>query len=357
MSDPTVSPQAAKRQQQREQRRADAAALAGASGPPPGPIAPRLTHQAQVLHSAFPPDLIREGKIERQAGPGNRGYFEPALFARNPQHGRTVSRIVDHLAQSFDAHGQQEPILARLINEEDRQLWPNEIDQSVLFLIVDGHQRCAAVAASSLERVWAEIVLPDEGESPIEYRRRCLTLSSIKMMQSQAYDIFDKVNQVKIWMAEFGVPQLPTKRELAETFHISPTEAQRIRTVTRLASAVEQRIRDLENKPADEVIAMIASFPEAEQVDAYERLGRLPVSQARRVLKEDRAPETPARYVGRPRNYTYRLRDPDSDIVAVVTRLTPEQWKAKGGTRHFWQSIQEIGHSREHQDRLKSDLD
>jgi hypothetical protein len=158
-------------------------------------------------------------------------------------------------------------------------------------------------------------------------------------------------------MIEFGVPELPSKRDLAETFQISPTEAQRIRTVTRLEPAVEQRIKEANNKPADEVVAMIAAFPPEEQMTAYERLGALPVSQARAVLKDERtsgdAPATP----GRPRNYVYLVRDPDSDIVAIHTRLTPEQWKAKGGTNHFWQSVQKIGHSREHQDRLKDDLD
>jgi hypothetical protein len=82
---------------------------------------------------------------------------------------------------------------------------------SQLFFLIDGHQRCAAAALARLPMVWAEVVLPRESESDGDYRRRCLTMASIKMMQSQAYDIFDKVNQVKIWMAEFSVPLSPVE--------------------------------------------------------------------------------------------------------------------------------------------------
>jgi hypothetical protein len=358
MPEATVSPRELQRQEQREQRRAQAAALAGAGGAPATvDFTPRLSHQARVLQQAFPPSLVEQGLVERQTGQANRGLFDPELFARNPQHGRVVERIVNQIAQSFSAHGQQEPILARLITQADRELWPETAGSDQLFFIVDGHQRCAAVAGSSLDRVWAEIVLPEDGESPADYRRRCLTMASIKMMQSQAYDIFDKVNQVKIWMLEFAVNQLPSKRELSATFHISGTEAQRIRTVTRLAPAVEAHIKQADNKPADEVIAMIASYPMDEQMDAFERLGKMPVSQARQLIKEEKATVTPTPVSGRPRNYIYRLNDPDNDIVSVVTRLTPEQWKARGGTRHFWECVQKIGHDREHQDHLKDDLD
>jgi len=346
-----------KRQQQREQRRAKAAALASGSDTEVLSATPRLSHEAQVVKLAFPPALIQEGRITRQSGQTNRGHFAPELFAANPQHGRTVSRIVEQLARSFDAHGQQEPILARLITASDRKLWPEAAGRSQLFFIIDGHQRCAAIPSSTLDQLWAEVVLPEDGESEVDYRRRCLTMASIKMMQSQAYDVFDKVQQVKIWMAEFGVPQLPSKRELAKTFHISATEAQRIRTVTRLDPKVESKIKEAQAKPADEVIAMIANFPLEGQLSAYERLGKLPVSQARALLKREKQASLTSKAPGRPHNYVYRINDPESDIVSIITRLTPEQWKAKGGTSHFWQSVQKIGHSREHQDRLKADLD
>jgi hypothetical protein len=92
-------------------------------------------------------------------------------------------------------------------------------------------------------------------------------------------------------------------------------------------------------------------------MQAFERLGRLPVSQARAMIKSERGPPVPVPSTGRPRNYVYRLNDQANDIVTIITRLTPEQWKQKGGTRAFWQAIQKIGHSRDHQDRLKEDLD
>jgi len=353
----TARPVHQKRQEQREERRAQAAALASADNAEALDLAPRLSHEAHLVKLAFPPALIQDGRITRQSGQTNRGHFAPELFAANPQHGRTVSRIVEQLARSFDAHGQQEPILARLVTETDRKLWPDAASDSQLFFIIDGHQRCKAISSSTLDRLSAEIVLPEEGESEVDYRRRCLTMASIKMMQSQAYDVFDKVQQVKIWMAEFGVPQLPSKRELAKTFHISATEAQRIRTVTRLDPKVEDKIKETDTKPADEVIAMIANFPLEGQLSAYERLGKLPVSGARALLKREKQAALTTKAPGRPHNYVYRVKDPESDIVSIITRLTPEQWKAKGGTGHFWQSIQKIGHSRDHQDRLKADLD
>jgi len=346
-----------KRQQQREDRRAKAAALASGDNAEALDLAPRLSHEAQVVKLAFPPALIQEGRITRQSGQTNRGHFAPEFFAANPQHGRTVSRIVEQLARSFDAHGQQEPILARLITDADRKLWPEAANSARLFFIIDGHQRCKAISSSTLDQLWAEIVLPDEEESEVDYRRRCLTMASIKMMQSQAYDVFDKVQQVKIWMAEFGVPQLPSKRELAKTFHISATEAQRIRTVTRLDPEVECKIKEADTKPADEVIAMIANFPLEGQLSAYERIGKLPVSEARALLKREKQAALTTKAPGRPHNYIYRVNDSESDIISIITCLTPEQWKAKGGTAHFWQSVQKIGHSREHQDRLKADLD
>ncbi len=358
MTDATTAPLRQQRQLQRDERRARTAAIAS-GGTPVETLAfqPRLSFQAQVLQRAFPPALVADGHVVRQPGDPNRGHFAPALFARNPQHGRTVNRIVEQLARSFAAHGQQESILARLITETDRRLWPDVANDSQIFFIIDGHQRCAAATLAGLPMVWAEVVLPRESESDGDYRRRCLTMASIKMMQSQAYDIFDKVNQVKIWMAEFSMPQLPSKAELADMFHISATEAHRIRTVTRLRPEIEERIKAADNKPADEVIAIIASFPEDEQLAAFERFGTLPVSQARTLLQQEKGPAESGRAPGRPQNYVYRVSDPESDIVAILTRLSPEQWKAKGGTTHFWQTIQRIGHSRQHQDRLKADLD
>jgi hypothetical protein len=38
-------------------------------------------------------------------------------------------------------------------------------------------------------------VLPHEGENDVNYGRRALLRASIKMMHSQAYDIFDKVTR------------------------------------------------------------------------------------------------------------------------------------------------------------------
>jgi hypothetical protein len=294
-----------------------------------------------------------------EPGRPNRGYFDPTLFARNPQHGRLVQRLVDQISLSLDAHGQQEALLARLITEGDRSRWPDHFEPGQLFLIIDGHQIHAAMDSSRLSLVLAEIVFPEGGESDTAYRRRCLKRASIKMMSSQAHDIFDKVNQVRIWMEEFRRPELPSKRELADTFKISPTEAQRIRTAARLAPEISERIRSLPNPPADEVICMIASYPPDQQHGAFRKLHALPVATARRLLKrEQEAVNAEQRAVaGRPPNYVYRLRDPESPIVSIATSLTPQQWKQRGGVRFFWEAIQRIGHSRTHQDRLMEDLD
>ena len=210
---------------------------------------------------------------------------------------------------------------------------------------------------SKLKTLRVELMLPHEGEDDLTYSRRALLRASIKMMHSQAYDIFDKVNQYQIWKDEFALEK-PKDAEVADYFEISRTEAQRLKVVAQLDPKVAQEIVNSDRRPADEVVFAIANRPVEAHGKAYKEFGHLTVAAVRDLLKEEEGRGTAAKVTGpgRPRNYVLSVRDEESNITYVSTALTPEQWRRRGGAKAFWESIRTLAHSKEIQDRIKSDL-
>ncbi len=60
-----------------------------------------------------------------------------------------VDRNLDTLAESLNAHGQQEPIVARLITETDRQRWPDAFSERQILLILNRAWRAALLPAGT----------------------------------------------------------------------------------------------------------------------------------------------------------------------------------------------------------------
>lgn len=306
----------------------------------------------------MPGNLIEQGLIEiPQSGQATRiGLYHPSLLAPNPQRGRVIDRGLDELAATLNEHGQQQPIVARLITETDRKRWPDALDSKQVLLIVQGHRMFFAQPRSQLKMLRVELMLPEEGEDELAYSRRGLRRAAIKMMHSQGYDIFDKVNQYMIWRAEFALEK-PKDKDVADYFDISRTEAQRIKTVSQLDQSVAQKIINDDKRPADEIVYMIASRPVHEHEQAYKDFGHLTVASARRLLKDDKkAADTKVTGAGRPRNYVVSIRDEESDIGYIATSLTADQWRQRGGAKAFWEAISRLAHSRELQDRVDSEL-
>jgi hypothetical protein len=275
----------------------------------------------------------------------------------NPQRGRVVDREIDALAASLDAHGQQEPIVARLITETDRQRWPGTFNDGQLLMILKGHRILAAQPKSKLTLLKVELLLPQEGEDELAYSRRALRRASIKMMHSQGYDIFDKVNLYEVWRDEFALAA-PKDRDVAAYFDISRSEAQRIKAVSTLDREISQEIINAEKRPADEVVFLIANRPPQEQRHAFEQFGRLTVAAARKVaaFAEPGKPEKPIQGTGRPRNFVLSIQDEDLPIAYISTGLTAQEWKRRGGAKAFWKAIQQLVNRKDIQDRLSDQL-
>lgn len=355
MASTTNASRIEKRRQQRDERRQSVAETVR-QAPEVMPAATSASHVATVLSKAAPRELIAEGMIEMpQGGQPRTALYDPVLLAPNPQRGRVVDRGLDELAKTLDEHGQQEPLVARLITDTDRQRWPDAFTQKQVLLILKGHRLYFAQSRSRLRKLRVELMLPDEGEDDLTYSRRGLQRAAIKMMHSQSYDIFDKVNQYRVWLDEFALEK-PKDTEVAGYFDVSRTEAQRLRAVSQLDNDVAQRIINSERRPADEIIHIIANRPVHEHEDAWKRFGNLTVSAARRMLSEEKKADTKVEGTGRPRNYVISIRDDDSDIAYIATRLTPQQWKERGGARSFWEAVRKTAHSSKLQDRLSSDL-
>lgn len=343
------------RQQANDRRKLKAAEVLGTDAGQA--VAPRQSFGAQVLNQALPLDLVRNGQIsiDPQGRPQVAAY-DPSLLAPNPQRGRVVDRGLDELAQSLDAHGQQEPVLARLITATDRERWPDGFGKDQILIILKGHRIFHALPQTKLKKVCVELMLPAEGESDVSFARRALQRASVKMMHSQGYDIFDKVNLYQIWKSEFALEK-PKDADIADYFEISRPEAQRLKVVSTLDPKLAQEIINADRRPADEVVFHIANRPPQEQREAFKRYGHMTVSDMRRALTEERSP--PAAKVtgaGRPRNYVFAVRTDESPLTYISTELSPLQWKHRGGARAFWKAIQELGNSREVQARLKEDL-
>jgi hypothetical protein len=346
---------AERRRQQTDERRKKTAALVATDAPATGT---QLSFAAQTLTRAFPQDLIREGAIRFDPqGQPRVGTYAPALLAPNPQRGRVADRDLDVLAASLNADGQQEPIVARLITDTDRKRWPDAFSDRQLLVILKGHRIFFAQPKTKLAFLKVELLLPQDGEDDLAYSRRALRRAAIKLMHSQGYDIFDKVNQYEIWRTEFALPK-PKDQDVAAYFDISRTEAQRIKTVAKLDDDVARDIVNAERRPADEVIFLIANRPPEEHRDAFERFGELTVTAARKLagLEQPGKPEHKLTGPGRPRNYVLAVKDEDIPIAYISTDLTTQEWQRRGGARAFWDSIRELVNRRDLQDRLTDDL-
>ncbi len=345
-----------RRQQSLERRQHVAAEVMG--GDDTALTAPKLSFAAEVLQRALPREAIERGSITFDGASQPRvAQYDPSLLAPNPQRGRIVDRHLDKLAASLDTVGQQETIIARLITDTDRQRWPDAFAERQILLVLKGHRIYFAQPKSKLKTLRVELMLPQEGEDDLTYSRRALLRASIKMMHSQAYDIFDKVNQYQIWKDEFALEK-PKDAEVASYFEISRTEAQRLKVVAQLDPEVGQQIINSERRPADEVVFAIANRPVEEQGKAYQEFGHLTVATVRKLLKEEegRGAATKVTGPGRPRNYFFSVKDEESNITYISTSLTREQWKRRGGAKAFWESVRALAYSREIQDRISEDL-
>lgn len=351
---PSLTPAEKRRQQTDERRRAVAATIVTA---PDQSSSNRMSFLAETFARVFPQDLVERGLINRPAGQSPVGLYHPSLLAPNPQRGRVVDRELDVLAASLDQYGQQEPIVARLITTTDRSRWPKQFSDTQMLLILKGHRIFFAQPKSTLSMLRVELMLPMEDEDDLTYSRRALRRASIKLMHSQGYDIFDKVNQYDVWRQEFALEQ-PKDTDVAAYFDISRTEAQRLKIVANLDQKVAQEIINGEYRPADEVIVAIANRPPDEQRTAYKEMGQMTVAEVRKFLKESRPtpPESAVTGAGRPRNFVLAIKDEGAPITYISTGLTREQWKRRGGAKAFWKEIQNLVNRKEIQDRLGEDL-
>lgn len=330
-----------RRQRTLERRKHTAAELLQS----PGDIALRPTQSfaAQTITQALPRELLDRGLIGfDQGGRPLVASYDPSLLAPNPQRARLEDRGLEEMAASLDEHGQQQPIIARLITPTDRRRWPEAFKADQIILILHGHRIHAAQPKTKLEKLRAELMLPAEGESDLDYIRRGLRRASVKMMHSQSYDIFDKVHLYMIWREEFSLPD-PKDSHVAKYFEISRTEAQRVKAVANLDPEVRDDILKMEKRPAEEVVFTIANRPVEQHRDAYRRLGSLTVS-ALRQMKELQSAPTPqiSAAAGRPRNYSVTLTAEQSPIATITTHLTPKEWKRRGGSRAFWHELKKL---------------
>jgi hypothetical protein len=346
---------AARRQQQRDERRRQTAAVVTTDAPAKGT---QLSFVARTLSRFFPQELVAEGAVRFDPqGQPRVGLFDPSLLSPNPQRGRVADRGLVELAASLDVDGQQEPILARLITDTDRQRWPDAFNERQILLILKGHRIFFAQPKSKLAMLRVELLVPEEDDNDLTYSRRALRRASIKMMHSQSYDIFDKVNLYDVWRSEFTLTQ-PKEQEVAAYFDISRSEARRIKTVANLDDAIAQDIINAEERPADEVVYLIANRPPEQQREAYQRFGHLTVAAARKIAAFEQMgkPDKPVAGAGRPRNFVLSVQDEESPIAYISTSLTAHEWKRRGGAREFWKAIQALGNDRAFQDRLTDEL-
>lgn len=351
---PSLTPAEKRRQQTDERRRQLAAAVVTTSD---DTQSARMSFLGETFNRVFPVDLVERGLISRNAPQSPNGLYHPSLLATNPQRGRVVDRELDVLSESLKRYGQQEPIVARLITQTDRARWPEHFTETQILLILKGHRIFFAQQKSGLSMLRVELMLPMENEDDLSYSRRALQRASIKLMHSQGYDIFDKVNQYDIWRQEFSLEQ-PKDGEVAAYFDISRPEAQRLKIVANLDRTVAQEIINGDYRPADEVIVAIANRPPEEQHQAYKQMGQMTVAEVRKYLKAEHPtpPESKVTGAGRPRNFVLAIRDEGAPITFISTGLTPLQWKRRGGSKAFWNEIRKLVNRKEIQDRLKDDL-
>lgn len=351
---PSLTPAEKRRQQTDERRRQLASTVATSVDDTQNA---RMSFLAETFTRAFPQDLVERGLVSRGAGQVPLGLYHPSLLAGNPQRGRVVDRELEVLAESLNRYGQQEPVVARLITATDRARWPTHFTETQILLILKGHRIFFAQPKSKVEMLRVELMLPLENEDDISYSRRALQRASIKMMHSQGYDIFDKVNQYDIWRQEFSLEQ-PKDSEVAGYFDISRSEAQRLKIVANLDQKIAQEIINGDYRPADEVIVAIANRPPDEQKQAYKQMGQMTVAEVRKFLKEEHPtpPESKVTGAGRPRNFVLAIRDEGAPITFISTGLTALQWKRRGGAKAFCEEVRRLVNRKEIQERLREDL-
>ncbi len=319
---------------------------------------PNQSFAAQTVSQALPRELLDRGLITfDQHGRPLVASYDRTLLAPNPQRGRLEDRGLDELAASLNDHGQQEPIIARLLTPSDRRRWPDAFRSDQIILILHGHRIYAAQPKSKLDKLRVELMLPEEGETDLDYIRRGLRRASVKMMHSQSYDIFDKVHLYMVWREEFALPE-PKDTEVAKYFEISRTEAQRVKTVANLDPDVRDDMLKSEKRPADEVVYTIANRPAEEHRSAYKQFGHLTVSALRKIqqLEAPTATTPQISAAGRPRNYAFTLTADESPIATITTHLTPKEWKRQGGARAFWFALKKLAGHPQVRERLHDDL-
>src|SRR5260370_906970 len=119
---PAPPPPPARRRLQTLARRKQAAEVVP---DPSRALRPAQSFAAQTLSQALPRELLDRGLIAfDQHGRPVVATYDPSLLAQNPQRGRLEDRGLDELAASLDEHGQQEPVIARLLTPTDRRRWP-----------------------------------------------------------------------------------------------------------------------------------------------------------------------------------------------------------------------------------------
>ncbi len=350
MAPPSAVSRAEQRRQQSKERRA--AVAAEVVEPSTALARPALSFAGATLVKAMPRELLDTGLISfGELAQVRVANYDRALLAPNPQRGRLEDRGLDELAASLDRHGQQEPIVARLITPLDRKRWPREFKPEQILLILKGHRLYQALPKTRLRKLRVELMLPLDGESDLDYSRRALRRASIQMMHSQGYTIFDKVHLYLIWRDEFALKE-PKDQEVAGYFEISRTEAQRVKVVAQLDPAVATKIQRSPRPVADEIVFTIANRPREEQRVAYERYGHLTVAAMRQLLQRERQAPPADAEAGRPPNFSLRVAVDGNPVVHVTTNLTARQWRRRGGTKAFWQAVRELSHSKDLNDRL-----
>lgn len=321
--------------------------------------APTISSAAQAIQQAFPSDLVAAHVIEYDARNQPKvALYDPALLAPNPQRARIIDRNLEELAKSLDQHGQQEPVLARLITNADRQRWPDQFSDKQLLVILKGHRIYhASLQAKSMRKLRVELMLPLDGESEADYRRRAFMRAGVKLMHSVEYTVFDKVNLYRHWLEEFALDG-PSDAEAAVHFEISKAQAVRLRVIAGLDPEIEREIVESGKVPADEVIYHIANRPPPEQHSAYQRYGSLNRAQLRRFLdQEKRTQQTKRSYAaGRPHNFAFVVKDESSPITAIQTCVTPKAWQERGGAKAFLKELKMLLDRPDVQEQLQREL-
>lgn len=353
MNDPRLDRQEQRLQKRRERQQQTGQQILHAQ---PEVIERSVPVRVQYLQKAWPVELVREGRIEVLQGEPQRARYDLALFAENPQHPRVIDENIEVLQDSLREEGQKEPVLARLLTELDRQRWGEDLSSDCILVLLDGRRRYRAAKGAGLEQLLTELILPEEGEEEVDYVRRCLRRVAIEMMHSQAWTILDKVNMCLIWGKEHGIEQLKTA-DIIASLGASKTEASFITTVAyKLHPPVRDRILSLPAPPADEVIYKIARRPAPEQMATFQHYHRLSAAAVRRIESAQQK-QLAAPRAGHPGNYTLQIDSKDAPFLSIATSLTAKQWKKRGGSKAFWDSLRTLLEEQSIQQQVDQDLE